>query len=202
MPFDTEILQDKINRIKIAFENGQFADELVSAINAGNGLMQQRVFTENKDIAGNGFGQYIGKKKGRAAQDRDVFKALFSTTSKTDKKRIKANANEDLTSYQRKRANKGRQIAHKDLEFTGGLRRAIETQVGEKDGNMAAVLNFSTIEIAKIAHGQENQITNIRAGLKGTTKGKGIKIFSFNTSEKEIINEHALDGIAKILKPK
>ncbi len=201
MPFDIKILADKINKIKESYENGKFADALVSALNTGNGEMQQRIFQGNTDINGNGFGKYIGSRK-RKLQDRDVFRALFSTTSKTDRKRIKANANADLTSYQRKRANKGRQVLKKDLEFTGRLREAIETQVAEKEGDRIAVLNFSTNEVALIARGQENQITNIRNGAKGTTKGTGIKIFGFNQKEREEIDEQAIFLINEILKSK
>jgi hypothetical protein len=130
MSFDITILTDKINGLKEAFSNGKFGDALIAALNTGNGLMQQRVFGTNTDTAGNSFGKYVGKKGSKRSQEREVFKALFSTDSKTDKKRIKSNANSDLTSYQRKRVNKGRQILKKDLEFYGGVRRAIETQVG------------------------------------------------------------------------
>lgn len=200
MPLDITILTKKIEGIKQAFDNGDFANALVTALNTGNGLMRERVVTGNKDIEGNSFGEYIGKKKSRTLQDREVLRALFSTTSRTDRKRIKANAAADLTSYQRKRVNKGRQINHKDLEFTGGLRKSIETQAAEKDGDHAAVLSFSTLEMALIAHGQENQITNIRNGQPGTTKGAGVKIFSFNTSEREQVVEQGVLLIKQILK--
>lgn len=202
MPFDIKILSNKIEKVKESFENGKFGDALVAALNYGNGLLQERVIVQNQDINGNGFGKYIGHKKGSKFQNRDVFRALFGTTSKTDRKRIKANAGIDLTSYQRKRVNKGRQILKKDLEFTGGLRRAIETQVAEKESEKIAVLNFSTNEVAKIARGQEVQITNIRNGGKGTTKGVGVKIFGFNTKEREQIDEQAVLLINEMLKPK
>lgn len=196
---DTTILSNKIEGIKQAFETGKFADALVTALNTGNGLMQQRVIDRYKDINGNDFGVYIGK-KGRIGEA--ALKALLGTKSRTDRKRIKEHANEDLTAYQRKRVNKGRQIAHKDLEFTGGLRRSIETQVAEKDGERAAVLNFSTLEMALIAHGQENQITNIRNGQKGTTSGIGVKIFGLDQSEREQVNEQAILLIKEALKAK
>lgn len=199
MSFDLTILTNKIEGIKEAFTDGSFGDALVGALNTGSGLLQQRVFTENADVEGNSFGQYIGKKKSRKLQDREIFRALFDTDSKTDKKRIKDNANADLTSYQRKRVNKGRQIDHKDLEFSGGLRRSIETQV---ESETAAVLEFNNSDAAKIAHGQEAQITNIRNGSKGTTRGKGIKIFTLNTDEKEQVVEQGKELINQILKRK
>lgn len=195
MSFDITILSKKIEGIKTAFENGRFADALVGALNTGNGMMQQRVFTQNKDIEGNDFGQYVGNKKKQS--DRSQLRALFGTTSKTDKKIIKANAGLELTAYQRKRAQKGRQIVKKDLEFDGGLRRSIETQVEDEK---SAVLNFNNDEAAKIAKGQEAQITNIRNGRKGTTKGEGIRIFTLDTKEREEVTEQGAELIKQILK--
>lgn len=189
MPFDLTILTKKIEGLKEAFNNGKFGDALVGALNTGNGLMQQRVFNQNQDIEGNGFGQYIGKKHKAK---------LLTSKNRTENKRLKALAGQDLTSYQRKRLKRGRQIAKKDLELEGGLRRAIETKI---ENEKAAVLEFNNDEAAKVARGQENQITNIRNTGKGTTKGKGIKIFGLNTSEKEQVVEQGAELIKQILKP-
>lgn len=196
MSFDVTILAKKIEGIKQAFENGRFADALVGALNTGNGLMQQRVFLRNTDIQGNNFGQYVGKKS--KLSDRGLNKLLGSAT-RTDRKRIKAVAAQELTRYQRKRANKGRQILKKDLEFSGGLRRAIETVV---ENEKAAALAFNNDLAAKIAKGQEAQITNLRAGKKGITKGEGVKIFTLDNTEKEQVNEQGAELIRQILKPK
>lgn len=196
--FDLSILKTKIDGLKEAFENGNFGDALVGALNTGNGLMQQRIFAQNKDVEGNDFGNYIGKKKKLSNRNLEV-SLFFEARSKTNQKRIKANADLELTSYQRKRAHKGRQIAKKDLEFTGGLRRAIETQI---ENEKAAVLNFNNDEAANIAKGQEAQITNIRRGQKGSVKGSGVKIFGLNQSEKEKVNEQGKELITQILKPK
>lgn len=196
MSFDTTILTEKISGIKKAFENGRYADALIGALNTGNGLMQQRIFTTNKDVEGNGFGQYIGVK--RRLSKRGKLELLAGTTSKTDLKRIKTAAGQALTPYQRKRANKGRQTDKKDLEFTGGVRRAIETVV---ENEKAAALSFNNDKAAAIAQGQEIQIANIRAGRKGTTKGEGIKIFRLNISEKQQVDEQGLELIKQILKP-
>jgi hypothetical protein len=190
MSFDLTILKKKVDGLKEAYDNGKFADALVGALNTGNGLLQQRVFQETQDVEGNTFGQYIGKKrKVRTAQ----------TKNKTQAKRNKAIEGKFLTSYQRKRAAKGRQIDKKDLEFSGGIRRAIETQV---ENDKAAVIQFNNLEAAKIAKGQEAQISNIRSGGKGTTKGNGVKIFSLNDSEKETVVEQGAELIKQILKPK
>lgn len=188
MAFDINILEQKIEKIKEAYSNGNFADALIGALNTGNGLLQQRVFTQNEDVQGNSFGKYVGKKT----------KTKFNPSNNAlQNKRNKAIAGLELTSYQRKRAAAGRQVAKKDLEFTGGLRRAIETQVENEN---AAVLEFNNIEAAKIAHGQEVQITNIRNGIKGTTKGIGIKIFRLNTTEREQVVEQGKTLIGQILK--
>lgn len=197
--FDTTILQKKIEGLKEAFENGKFGDALVGALNTGNGAMQQRIFTQNKDVEGNDFGTYIGAKQTQKQASRQILRDLFGTTSKTDKKRIKANATLELTSYQRKRAHKGRRVTKKDLEFTGGTRRAIEVAI---ENDKAAVLHFNNDEAAKIAKGQEAQITNIRNGGKGTTKGKGVKIFTFDKTEKETVIDQGKELIIQILKSK
>lgn len=197
--FDTTILKKKIDGLKEAYETGVFGDALVGALNSGNGLMQQRIFTQNKDVEGNDFGTYIGAKQTQKQASRQILRDLFGTTSKTDKKRIKANAALELTSYQRKRAKAGRQIAKKDLEFSGGTRRAIEIRI---ENDKAAVLEFNNDEAAKIAKGQEAQISNIRKGGKGTTKGTGVKIFTLDQAEKETVNEQGAELIKQILKPK
>lgn len=188
--FDTTILKKKIDGLKEAYETGVFGDALVGALNTGNGMMQQRIFTQNKDVEGNDFGVYIGKK-------RKV--RLQASTNRTQNKRNKSIAGLELTSYQRKRAKAGRQIAKKDLEFSGGTRRAIEIRI---ENDKAAVLEFNNDEAAKIAKGQEAQISNIRKGGKGTTKGTGVKIFTLDQAEKETVNEQGAELIKQILKPK
>lgn len=192
MPFDLTILSKKIEGLKEAFENGKFGDALVGALNTGNGLMQQRIFQETHDVKGQSFGKYVGKKR--------KARVLPITKNRTQNKRNKAIAGQDLTAYERKRALKGRQILKKDLEFMGGLRRAIETQI---EGEKAAVLWFNNDLAAKIAKGQEQQIENIRNGQSGTTKGTGAtKIFSLNDKEKETVVDQGAELIKQILKPK
>jgi hypothetical protein len=71
-----------------------------------------------------------------------------------------------------------------------------------KWGEKAAVLQFNNIDAALIAKGQEAQITNIRNGRPGTTKGTGIKIFGLNVKEKQEVDEQGLLLIKQILKPK
>jgi hypothetical protein len=198
MSFDITILKASIDRIKQAYDNGMFADALVASLNTGNGMMQQRIFQTNQDIEGNSFGEYVGKKQTERQAGRQTVRALFGETSKTTKKRIKAAASLELTYYQRKRAHRGRQILRKDLELEGSLRRAIETQIEDEK---SAVLAFNNDEAAMIAKGQEAQITNIRNGRPGTTKGTGIKIFTFDQKERDEVREQGSELLKQILKP-
>lgn len=190
MSFDTKILTQKIERIKESFENGSFSDALVTAVNAGSGLMQQRIFTQNQDVEGNDFGAYVGPK---------TKTGLRFSKNPTQSKRNKSIAGQFLTAYQKKRAAAGRQVIKKDLEFTGSLRRNIEILT---ESETAVVLAFNTIDAATIARGQENQITNIRNGGKGNTTGSGVKIFRLNKVEKEQVVDQGLELIKQILKPK
>lgn len=191
MPLDVNILQKKIEGLKEVFENRRFGDVLVTALNTGNGLMQQRIFTQNEDIEGQSFGQYVGRK--RKAR-------LIGSENRTQNKRNKALAGLELTSYQRKRKLAGRQIAKKDLEFHGGLRRSIETVV---ENERSAILAFNNVESTKIAHGQEQQITNIRNGQKGYTRGTGaVKIFRLNATEKGNVISHGVELITQELRKK
>lgn len=189
MSFDLTILPNKIEKLKKSFESGEFADALLGAVNTGNALMQQRVFSENVDTQGNSFGQYIGKKR--------TVKTFTKTTNATQNKRGKALIGKSLTPYEIKRAAAGRQTTRKDLEFTGGLRRAIETAVVNEK---AVVIEFNNSEAVLIALGQEAQITNIRNGQKGTTKGTGIKIFRLSKTEREEVVGQGLELINQIMK--
>jgi len=191
MSFDLTILKAKIEKIKAAYDSGKFGDALLSAVNTGNGLMQQRIFTTNQDIEGNSFGQYVGKKR--------KVRALPKTKNRTQAKRNKAVEGQELTYWQRKRALKGRQIIKKDLEFEGGLRRAIETKIQDEK---SAVIEFNNDDAVKIAKGQEAQITNIRNGRPGTTKGTGIKIFTLDEKEREQVGEQGSELLKQILQTK
>lgn len=196
--FDITILTKRIEGIKEAFENGRFADALVGSLVEGQQLLLSRAFDENVDVKGQSFGTYIGKKQTERQAKRATFRALFGTTSKTDKKRIKAAAGLELTAYQRKRANKGRQVIKKDLQFDFGLRKSTEVVV---ENEKSVVLEFNNDLSAKIAKGQEQQIENIRQGKPGTTKGTGAtRIFTFDEKEREQVTEQGKELIIQILK--
>lgn len=189
MSFDLTILTQRIEGLKTTFENGHFGDALVGALNTGSGIMQQRIFEANEDVNGNSFGQYVGKK---------TKTKLVTSKNRTQNKRNKSIADIYLTDYQRKRARAGRQVSHKDLEFTGGLRRAIETQVENEN---VAVIQFNNDDAAMIAKGQEAQITNIRNGQRGSTKGEGVRIFTLSEAEKKDVTGQGLELIKQILLP-
>lgn len=195
MSFDTTILTKYVNELKKIVESGQFADALVGAINTGNGLMQQRIFTRNQDVEGNSLGTYIGKKSalGIEAQKR----LLSQANSTVQRKRIKRAA-VPLTPHMRKRVLRGRQVVSKDLELEGDLRRSIQVFI---ENDKEVVLAFNTDKQALVAAGQEQQITNIRNGRPGTTKGTGaIKIFAFNGDEIDQTIQQGTELVLQILK--
>ncbi len=193
MSFDTKILIDKVKLLKQKINEGAFADALVGGLNTGNALMQQRIFNRNVDIEGNGFGTYVGKQK--YVTKGALAKSLKGAT-KTTRDRIRKSSLQKLTPYQRKRVNRGRQIIHKDLELEGELRRSIEIQ---KINERSVEVRFNFDKAALVARGQENQITNIRNGLPGTTKGDGVKIFAFNDDEIKQTNEQVSLLVKQIL---
>lgn len=189
MPTD---LKTYLQGLREIVQSGQFADALVSAINTGNGLLQQRVFTRGEDINGNSFGSYIGRKVplGIGSQER----ILLSAKSRVQKNRAKKSI-ETLTPYERKRVLAGRQVAYKDLEFSGELRRSIQVFI---ENEKEVVLAFNNDESALIAAGQEQQITNIRNGRPGTTQGVGAtKIFAFSDDEQDEVVEQAVTLITE-----
>lgn len=195
MAFDATILQKYVDDLKKIVESGQFADALVGAMNTGNGLMQQRIFTRNQDVEGNSFGTYIGKK---TALGRGTAIRLLSEAKRPEQKARVVRATVPLTPYQRKRVLRGRQIVRKDLELEGDLRRSIQMYI---QSDKEVVLAFNTDKQALIAAGQEQQITNIRNGLPGTTKGTGaIKIFALNADEIDQVVEQGTELVLQILK--
>ncbi len=193
MSFDMTILTERVEKLKTNIQSGRFGDALIGALNTGNGLMQQRIFSGNKDVEGNDFGPYVGKKKRQS--DRAQLTALFNAKGNKAKEKIRNKAIQELTAYERKRVNAGRQVAKKDLEFTGELRRSIQTQKSDK----TAVLEFSNDHAALVAKGQENQITNIRNGGKGYVKGAGTQIFNLSESERAEVVDQGIELINKIL---
>lgn len=185
-----------LNGLLQIVESGEFADALVSAINTGNGLMQQRVFTHGQDVEGNSFGGYVGKKTTLGIESQR--RLLSGARSTVQRNRIRR-SNSPLTPYERKRVQAGRQIGYKDLEFNGELRRSIQVFIEDEK---TVILAFNNSESALIARGQEQQIENIRQGRPGTTQGTGATlIFAFSDDEqREVVDQGVELIVNQVLK--
>lgn len=190
MPTNLSILAKKVQGLAEAMRTGDFSDALFTAMNEGNAFMQRRIFNENVDVQGNSFGVYIGPKH---------VARLTPTATPTARKRAKRIVGVPLTAHQRKRALLGRQIDHKDLRLLGTLQSSIKTVI--KDSRRVTI-EFENDQQSLIARGQENQITNIRNGQPGVTKGDGIKIFSLNEDERDHVVARATELILEILNRK
>lgn len=87
--------------------------------------------------------------------------------------------------YERDRQREGRQVANKDLEFTGTLRRSIEVVT---INNSRAEIRFTDGGSADIARWQEQQIYNLRNNLPANEASGGkVPIFALNTLETSIV---------------
>jgi hypothetical protein len=195
MAFDSTILIKFVDSLRAKVRDGNFADALVASINTGNGLMQQRIFTRGQDVLGQSFGGYTGRKRTLSLVQQQ--RLLLLAKNKVQKNRAR-NAINALTPYERRRVLFGRQVGYKDLEFKGDLRRSI--QVAIIDGR-TVTLAFTTLLQANKARGQEQQITNLRNGRPGTTRGTGaIRIFGFSEQEKQEVKRQAEQLILQVLK--
>lgn len=154
---------DKMREMKEKSMNIDFSEALIVGVNAARGRMSFRIFNRGLDSQGLPFGKYVGKKTippGTPA----------------------------FTPYEFKRVSKGRQVAYKDLEFQGALRRGI--QVIKKNNNLVvcAIVNRKLIVIAK---GQEEQI--------GRIKNRGrVKIFSLSAEELQFLKTNTRAAIKQL----
>lgn len=86
--------------------------------------------------------------------------------------------------YERYRVRRGRQVARKDLEVEGSLRRSIEVVAVN---NQRAECRITNEENAKIARYQEQQIYNLRNDLPANQASGGrVPIFEFSETETEV----------------
>lgn len=106
--------------------------------------------------------QLVAMKRGEAEMKLRIFDEGRSTNGASL-------GNYRSESHKRKRVRRGRQIASKDLELEGDLRRSITT--GQQDGK--AVLGITTNRQRIIAEGQERQI--------------GREVFSLSDAAKDAI---------------
>lgn len=92
--------------------------------------------------------------------------------------------------YAKKRVKQGRQIAYKDLEVEGALRRSIETVKVDNAKVVIAIVNPQT---ALIAGYQEEQVGRLRGG--------GIaKIFTLSQAEYDQVQTEGRRAIQQVIK--
>lgn len=97
----------------------------------------------------------------------------------------------------RERQRNGRQVAVKDLEFQGTLRRAIEVVTVN---NLRAEIRITNDDSAKIARYQEAQIYNLRNDLPhNAATGKFVPIFELSKDELEIVQTTTRELLAQKL---
>lgn len=88
--------------------------------------------------------------------------------------------------WERYRQERGRQVARKDLELEGSLRRAIEVVTVNNTKAEIRIVNETSAQIARY---QEGQIYNLRNGYAGNESARGrVPIFEFSAEEVEIVN--------------
>lgn len=93
--------------------------------------------------------------------------------------------------YRRLRLKNGRQIAKKDLEFAGALRRAIEVV---SINNTRAQIRINNSELAQIAVYLEQQIANIRSGRPANSPtSQRARIFTLSDTEIAILRKNTLE---------
>lgn len=121
----------KFQQVSQDARNIDFSEALIGGTNAARGKMSFRIFNKGLDAFNLPFGGYVGPK---------VIKKTF-------------------TLYEYKRVKAGRQIARKDEEFTGDLRRSIKVVKRQTNSVVCAIVNP---KLAKIATYQEAQLTHIQ----------------------------------------
>lgn len=151
----TSNLDQIIARFKLVKSDVQtidFSDALVGGVNQAKAQMQNRIFNQGRDADYNPFGKYRGKKKRVSLKKFEGRKAEFLFGD------ITGNNPLNLSPYELKRVEKGRQVRYKDLEFTGALRRGI---VVIKESNTSVVCAIPNEDLYKIAKGQEEQLDTV-----------------------------------------
>lgn len=190
-----EVMKEKIN-------SNIFQDGLFEVINTGMGDMKNRIFNRGEDAENKSLGKYVGgKSKLTKEKYRSTRYSIFGLSVRVDKeaererkkqrKNSKAYLGQDLTSYEKFRISKGRQIEYKDLELEGDLRRSIQC-IKSDDGKIVIIITNE--KDANKAHWQEEQIQKIRGSVET------VKIFAFSEKEFETIKNEGNAHIDQILK--
>lgn len=183
----TSNIEQVIERLNEMVANGEridFSDALAAGVNAARALMQNRIFNTGTDANGASLGGYVGEQTKVTDKKFRVGKYFSEGTKKTLKKQrarlLAGIADFDpeggLTEYEKLRLSHGRQIAYKDLEFTGSLRRSIVTA---KESNKRVICWILNQQDADIARYQELQIARLRGSVNRW------RIFELSDKEKE-----------------
>lgn len=166
---------------------------LVVGMNAGLGQMKNRIFNQRQDAAGASLGKYTGKKgkvTGRyRLNSEDPGDASVKKLAKKQNKRLMEYSGEDLTPYEKKRVKHGRQIAEKDLEFDGDLRRAMVLG-SPAPREVNAIINNA--RQSQVAGYQEQQIARIRG------QSAPVVIFSPSEDEKQTVRDNTSAALKQI----
>jgi|GEM_PF-3837499 len=189
----TSNIREKIQKLESIAASGNFdaTEALKAGVNAARGLMQSRIFNNGKDANGESLGRYIGRtslttSKKFTSTREDVFDSETKRLLKAKRRRlIKHSQFADAlayTPYEKERLSEGRQIAYKDLEFHGSLRRAIVTA---NNGTNKVVCIIDNPEEKKIAEYQEVQIANIRSNGFGKGSAGRVNIFGLSDNERD-----------------
>lgn len=187
--------------VSTAGTGNMFGEAMASAVNTARGKMDNRIFNQSRDANGESLGKYIGKTTHATKRKYRILKYGDVDEVVKKKKALRKNLKEDInadyryTEYEKQRVAHGRQINQKDLEFSGSLRRSIETVKGE---NKAQII-ITNPENAKIASYQERQIGNIRS--TGFAKGSAAPapIFRLSKEEYESVKEQGRILIKQVI---
>jgi hypothetical protein len=135
--------------IKADVQTVDFSDALLGGVNQAKARMENRIFNQGQDVNNNSLGKYRGRKKrvSKARFEGKKTEFLFGDTT--------GNNPLNLSQYELKRVEKGRQVRYKDLEFTGALRRGI---VVIKETNTSVVCAIPNQELFSIAKAQEEYL--------------------------------------------
>ncbi len=166
---------------------------LSAGINAAMAQMKFRIFNDGLDKANESLGKYVGSRsrvtRRKFANREETDKSTKNKLAKKRKSLRGSVAREDeLTEYEKKRLSEGRQINHKDLEFSGSLRRSIVIAVTSPT-QVSCIINNE--ENLKIAQYQEEQIGRIRGASR-------ISIFSLSEQENETRIKNTREAIKQL----
>lgn len=169
-------ITSNIDEVVLRFESlaqkakdADFTEALVGGVNAAMARMKFRIFNERKDALAASLGKYTGKKK----------KVSLGKKARKNATAVGAKGS-TFSPYELKRISHGRQVAEKDLEFYGTLRKAIQVVKEQKNKVVCAI---TSQEEGFIARSLEEQIAAIRSGTKPTLGGPKVPIFQLSAEE-------------------